>query len=213
MAKTVTTGGLRRINIIAGFLHLVQMIIVLALSNDFTLPINATYMSGPPGTTFAPRGAFQYASWSNGRGFSWSFRTCAFHRGQPTILWSLQQGLSRATKLFPLGGVLHQLFSHDRAHRSSDRRCGYHGTNLHLWRQRCDDSFGWLQEKYENPGNGGWLPFIFGCIAGAVPWLALVLRFRYWWSWRNISASICLWRRILNFPLLQFIRTCAVAAV
>ena len=34
--------------------------------------------------------------------------------------------------------------------------------------------FGWLQEKYEQPGNGGWLPFIFGCIAGAVPWIALV---------------------------------------
>ena len=34
--------------------------------------------------------------------------------------------------------------------------------------------FGWLQEKYENPGNGGWLPFIFGCIAGAIPWIALL---------------------------------------
>jgi hypothetical protein len=34
--------------------------------------------------------------------------------------------------------------------------------------------FGWLQEKYENPGNGGWLPFIFGCIAGAIPWLAIL---------------------------------------
>jgi len=34
--------------------------------------------------------------------------------------------------------------------------------------------FGWLQEKYENPGNGGWLPFIFGCITGIVPWVALV---------------------------------------
>jgi hypothetical protein len=33
--------------------------------------------------------------------------------------------------------------------------------------------FGWLQEKYEEPGNGGWIPFIFGCIAGIVPWLAL----------------------------------------
>ena len=22
--------------------------------------------------------------------------------------------------------------------------------------------FGWLQEKYEEPGDGGWLPFIFG---------------------------------------------------
>jgi hypothetical protein len=34
--------------------------------------------------------------------------------------------------------------------------------------------FGWLQEKYENPGNGGWLPFIFGCITGIVPWIALL---------------------------------------
>lgn len=34
--------------------------------------------------------------------------------------------------------------------------------------------FGWLQEKYETPGNGGWVPFIFGCIAGIVPWLGLV---------------------------------------
>jgi hypothetical protein len=34
--------------------------------------------------------------------------------------------------------------------------------------------FGWLQEKYENPGNGGWLPFIFGCITGIVPWVVLM---------------------------------------
>ena len=34
--------------------------------------------------------------------------------------------------------------------------------------------FGWLQEKYETAGTGGWLPFVFGCIAGAVPWLAIV---------------------------------------
>jgi hypothetical protein len=35
--------------------------------------------------------------------------------------------------------------------------------------------FGWLQEKYEEPGRGGWLPFGFGCIAGAVPWLGILL--------------------------------------
>lgn len=35
--------------------------------------------------------------------------------------------------------------------------------------------FGWLQEKYEQPGAGGWLPFWFGCVAGAVPWVAVVI--------------------------------------
>ena len=33
--------------------------------------------------------------------------------------------------------------------------------------------FGWLQERYTTPGSGDMLPFIFGCIAGAVPWIAV----------------------------------------
>jgi hypothetical protein len=35
--------------------------------------------------------------------------------------------------------------------------------------------FGWLQEHYEQPRSGGWLPFTFGCIAGVVPWLAIAV--------------------------------------
>ena len=53
MTKEINTSKLRRYNIIAGVFHLVQMIAVLALSNDFTLPIVGRYLSGPPGTTFA----------------------------------------------------------------------------------------------------------------------------------------------------------------
>ena len=53
MSKSVTTASLRRYNLIAGVLHLAQMIVVLSLANDFTLPIVARYMAGPPGTTFA----------------------------------------------------------------------------------------------------------------------------------------------------------------
>jgi hypothetical protein len=35
--------------------------------------------------------------------------------------------------------------------------------------------FGWQQEHYEEPGSGRWLPFVFGCIAGIVPWLAITV--------------------------------------
>ena len=52
MAKAITDNGLRRINLIAGVLHLAQMVAVLALASDFTLPITARYMSGPPGSTY-----------------------------------------------------------------------------------------------------------------------------------------------------------------
>ena len=34
--------------------------------------------------------------------------------------------------------------------------------------------FGWLQEKYENPG-GGMLPFVFGCLAGIIPWIVVAV--------------------------------------
>jgi hypothetical protein len=34
--------------------------------------------------------------------------------------------------------------------------------------------FGWLQERYTTPGNGDLLPFIFGSIVGAVPWLVIL---------------------------------------
>jgi len=36
--------------------------------------------------------------------------------------------------------------------------------------------FGWLQEKYCQPGDGQWLPFIFGCIAGIIPWIIVVIQ-------------------------------------
>jgi hypothetical protein len=52
MSKETTATSIRRYNIIAGVFHLAQMIAVLALANDFTLPIVARYMSGPPGSTF-----------------------------------------------------------------------------------------------------------------------------------------------------------------
>jgi len=35
--------------------------------------------------------------------------------------------------------------------------------------------FGWLQERYTTPGDGDLLPFWFGCIAGAVPWVAVAI--------------------------------------
>lgn len=33
--------------------------------------------------------------------------------------------------------------------------------------------FGWLMEKYEQPGRPDWTAFIFGCVAGIFPWLAI----------------------------------------
>ncbi len=44
---------LRTYNLALGLIHLVQAIIIAAISNDFKLPIVGSYLSGPPGSTFS----------------------------------------------------------------------------------------------------------------------------------------------------------------
>lgn len=174
MGKTITTQSLRKTNLLAAFLHLAQMIAVLALSNGFSLPITATYMAGPPGSSFAP----------------------------PVVLFNTPVGLTVAIFL-GLSSLAHfivaspQFFGRYSAGIAAQR-------NYFRWVEYAISSsvmivliaqvtgvadisaiiaifgvnasmilFGWLQEKYETPGSGGWLPFIFGCIAGIVPWIVL----------------------------------------
>jgi len=175
MAQEINTQTIRRYNLIAGIFHLAQMIVVLILANDFSLPIVGRYMSGPPGSTFA----------------------------EPITLFETPVGLAVAVFL-GLSAFFHFLVISPKyfnrysaglaANRNYFRWVEYSISSsvmIVLIAQICGISdvaaivsifgvnasmilFGWLQEKYENPGNGGWIPFIFGCIAGIVPWLSLV---------------------------------------
>ena len=43
--------ALRRYNVVVGIVLVAQAVVVYLLSNDFTLPITASYLEGPPGTT------------------------------------------------------------------------------------------------------------------------------------------------------------------
>lgn len=50
MNKHITTNKLRKFNLIAGMLHLLQAIAVLLLSKDFTLPISGSFLTFNPVT-------------------------------------------------------------------------------------------------------------------------------------------------------------------
>ena len=41
---------LRVFNLVVGVIHLVQAIVLLVLSNDFSLPVTRSFLTGPPGT-------------------------------------------------------------------------------------------------------------------------------------------------------------------
>lgn len=171
---------LRMYNIVMGIFHLGQGVAIVSLSNDFTLPITATFMQGPPGSPLT----------------------------SPEVLFDLPLGLAVATFVF-LSALAHFIiaspgvFDWYKANLQKNR-------NYARWIEYSLSSslmvvliallpgifdiaaliaifgvnasmilFGLLTEKYEQPGNPNWLSFIFGCITGAVPWIAIGI---YIWS-------------------------------
>lgn len=168
-----TTYRLRTWNIVMGALHAAQAVLVLVLATDFTLPIGASYLEGPPGTP----------------------------AGDTTVLFDLSIAWGVAVFLF-LSALFHWLVA-SPAFYSRYRAGLDAGHNYFRWVEYSLSSslmivliavlpgildiaaltalvgvnasmifFGALQEKYENPG-GSLLPFWLGSIAGIVPWIAI----------------------------------------
>ena len=167
--------SLRRWNLGAAALHVAQAVVVVALATDFSLPVTGAYLQGPPGTV--PQ--------------------------DPVVLFDIPTGLAVAAFL-AVSALAHLLvatawwrgYLGDLArHRNTARWVEYAFSSslmIVLIAQLCGISdvaallalfgvntamilFGWLQEKYEEPGGHGWLPFVFGCIAGVVPWIAIAV--------------------------------------
>jgi len=175
MSKEINAKKIRNYNLIAGVFHFVQMVFVLVLSNDFTLPIVARYMAGPPGSTFADPITLLDAPIG---------LTVAIFLGLSAFFHFLVAS-PQSFNRYSAGLVLNRNYFRWVEYSISSSVmivlialiCGVSDVAAIVAIFGVNASmilFGWLQEKYENPGNGGWLPFIFGCIAGIVPWLALV---------------------------------------
>ena len=167
---------LRRLNVIAGFAHLIQMIAVLVLSNQFALPVTGTYMTGPPGSPLAP--AVTILDIRIGWGVALFFGLSAlFHFlvASPWFFPRYANGLARQHNYFRWveyslsSSVMIVLIALICGITDIAALIALFGVNASMI------LFGWLQEKYEKPGSGGWLPFIFGCIAGITPWLAILI--------------------------------------
>lgn len=171
------TNKLRRWNIFAGLLHLGSMIAILILSNKFALPVTATYMTGPPGTTstdpinlFSVRTAYAIALFM---GLSALFH---FIVASKKFFPRYEAGLKKHRNIFRWveysisSSVM--IFVIAQLNGISDYAAllAIVGCNVSMI------LFGWLQEKYAEPGDKQWLPFIFGCIAGIVPWLIVLIQ-------------------------------------
>ncbi|MCB5280996.1 heliorhodopsin HeR [Arthrobacter sp. AL08] len=188
MARKVRTADqkisrLRAYNIVAGSLHLVQALgfayVLTLLGSQVTFAVTADYLSGPPGVPLPPErvtlfdvnvglGVVAFLALSAVFHFLISspwffpryaaglkanhnyFRWVEYSLSSSIMIWLIAQitGITDIAALFSIFAVNAAMIM-----------------------------FGALQEKYETPGNGRFLPFVFGSIAGVVPWIVIIIYF------------------------------------
>lgn len=152
------------------------MTAVLAISTDFSLPVTATYMAGPPGTIYSePIIVFETPLALGVALFLGLSALAHFIVASPQFFGRYGKGLGEKRNYFRWveysisSSVMIVLIAQITGIADITALVAIFGVNASMI------LFGWLQEKYEQPGNGGWVPFIFGCITGMVPWLAVAI--------------------------------------
>ena len=165
---------LRALNIGVGIAHLAQGIVILALANDFATPVTGTFLSGPPGDgpgaldtltdirigplvaaflllaaadhllmATPPVRAWYEGEITRGRNIA-RWIEYSVSASLMVVLIAMLTGISDIAALIALFGV---------------------NASMIL--------FGILMEARPAEPGVGWAPFWFGCIAGAVPWIAI----------------------------------------
>lgn len=166
---------LRRDNLVAAGLHLAQAVAVVALANGFALPVTASYMQGPPGTPPAdPVTLFEIPTGAAVAAFL--ALSALAHLVVATVWWRRyvtdlgnDRNPARWVEYSVSSSLMIVLIAQLVGISDVAALGALFGVNASMI------LFGWLQEHYEQPGRGGWLPFTFGCLAGAVPWVAIAV--------------------------------------
>ncbi|MGL5823653.1 MAG: heliorhodopsin HeR [Nocardioides sp.] len=164
---------LRRANLGAALAHLLQAIAVVALATSFALPVTGSYLAGPPGTpALAPVQLFDIPTALAVAGFL--ALSALAHFVVATWWWDryladlgASRNAARWVEYSLSSSLMIVLIAQLTGISDIAALVALFGVNMSMV------LFGWLQEHYEEPGNGGWLPFGFGCIAGLVPWAAI----------------------------------------
>jgi Heliorhodopsin len=174
---TVDVNRLRTLNLLFGLAHLLQAVLFIVLSNGVDLDVTAMYASGPPGSPVDPSALEVLFSYPLGPAIAlfsllsaffhllivspwgWPRYTAELSRGQNRFRW-VEYSLSASLMIVLIAGIT--------GITDVAALIALFGVNASMI------LFGWLMETTNEPGPGAdWSPFVFGCIAGAVPWIAI----------------------------------------
>jgi hypothetical protein len=182
-AATATAGAdfdvkvrrLRWWNIGVGLALAAQAVVIAILANDFSISVVGTYMEGPPGTepTLVKIGDFHLA-WGVFAFMALSALALLLIASPGIFGWykrnlAQQRNYGRWIEYSVTSSLMIVLITMICGITDLAAMMAIFGVNASMI------LFGLLMEKYEKPGKPNWLSFLFGCLAGIVPWIALVV--------------------------------------
>jgi hypothetical protein len=166
---------LHRLNVIVGSVHALQAVVLLAIATAASLPITASFLIGPPGAgdygsaslgsvridwlvaAFLLLAAVDHLTLSGGRPRLWYEANVA--RGiNPARWWEYSVSASLMVVLIAMLAGVSELVA----------LIALFGANAAMI------LFGLVQEQMNADRDAvDWRPFIYGCVIGAVPWIAI----------------------------------------
>lgn len=184
MSPAVATGvteerlvGLRRWNLGLTVLHTVQAVAIIVLAGDFAISVTSSFPEGPPGTPSpAPEALFDVRiGWAVA---AFLLLAAVDHlvtatTARDTYERDLRQGINRFrwAEYSVSATLMVILISFYSGITGISTVIAVVGANVGMI------LFGWLQERMNPPGRSTttMLPFWFGTIAGAAPWVAIAV--------------------------------------
>ena len=177
--KVSQENQLRRLrfwNIAVGLVLAVEAILVGVLTNNFALPVTGGFINGPPGTMPGLYRLFNIATGWGVFAFLLISALALLLIASPLIFPWYKRNLlqsrnyGRWIEYFFSSSIMIVLISQITGISDIAALMAIFAINA------CMILFGALQEKYEKPGKQpNLLPFWFGCFAGIIPWIAVVI--------------------------------------
>ena len=168
---------LRGYNIVAGSVHLIQALVfgyvLTLLTTQVLFPVTIDYMTGPPGVDL-PTERVTLFSINLGLGVVAFLALSAFFHfliSTPMFFGRYSAGLKANHNYFRWveyalsSSIMIWLIAQLTGINNFAALASIFAVNAAMI------MFGALQEKYETPGNGKFLPFVFGSMVGVVPWI------------------------------------------
>lgn len=178
MPANTQFASLRRWNIGVGGAHLVQAVVILVLSNDFAIPVQAKVQGGPPGAALTIDKVFFDLRFSVAIAL-FLLMAAADHllmaapRVEGWYRSNLERGINPARwiEYSVSASLMIVLIAMLPGITNLYALIGLFAVNAAMI------LFGWLMEQTNRPDHQTttWWPFIFGCVVGIVPWITITI--------------------------------------